>query len=372
MADLIQTVMNALPANAGATIASLTGQTPAAASAGVATAVPALLAGALQKSSTAAGASDLLGLVRQVTAAGNPLDQVSALLSDPGARSSYLSQGENLAGSILGGGTDSVARLIGSTQNIGGGAASTILAFVAPLVMGAIGRLIGSSPTPSGLQSVLAGERSNIARALPGGLGSMFGLGSAASAAVGAAEGASVWSRNWHWLLVALALIFVALFGLRYCSNQQVNLPHVSLTLPGGGSIDVVEGTIGYGVAKFLESSDPPPKTFVFDNLNFDTASNKLTRESAPTVATLVAILKAYPNVHVRIVGYTDNQGDPSANLKLSDARAASVKEDLVAGGIAADRIDTAGMGQDNPIADNGTEEGRAKNRRTELVIVSK
>ena len=113
-------------------------------------------------------------------------------------------------------------------------------------------------------------------------------------------------------------------------------------------------------------------ETFVFDNLNYDTASNALTPESKPTIDTLVLILKAYPNVRGRVVGYTDNQGDPAANKTLSDARAATVKKELSAQGIAGERIETAGMGEADPIADNATEEGRAKNRRTELVIVRK
>jgi outer membrane protein OmpA-like peptidoglycan-associated protein len=117
----------------------------------------------------------------------------------------------------------------------------------------------------------------------------------------------------------------------------------------------VPEGSIGYTVAKFLESNAPAPKTFIFDNLNYDTASNALTPESQPTVAALTAILKAYPNVQGRVVGYTDNQGDPAANKTLSDARATTVKNALVAGGIAAGRIETAGMGEANPVADNAT-----------------
>ncbi|HEY9234829.1 MAG TPA: OmpA family protein, partial [Phenylobacterium sp.] len=145
-----------------------------------------------------------------------------------------------------------------------------------------------------------------------------------------------------------------------------------TLTLPGGATISVAPGSIGYGVATFLASNEPAPKTFVFDNLNYDTASNALTPESRPTVETLAAILKAYPNVQARVVGYTDNQGDPAANKTLSDARAATVKREMVALGIAADRIETAGMGEADPVADNATEEGRAKNRRTELVIVRK
>ena len=85
-----------------------------------------------------------------------------------------------------------------------------------------------------------------------------------------------------------------------------------------------------------------------------------------------MVILKAYPNVRARVVGYTDNQGDPAANKTLSDNRAATVSKKIIDSGVAADRLETAGMGDANPVADNATEDGRAKNRRTELVIVRK
>jgi outer membrane protein OmpA-like peptidoglycan-associated protein len=89
-------------------------------------------------------------------------------------------------------------------------------------------------------------------------------------------------------------------------------------------------------------------------------------------VTNLIAILKAYPNAEVQLVGHTDNSGDPAANMKLSQDRANAVRDMLVNGGIDANRISTAGYGQDKPIASNDTGEGRAKNRRTELVVTKK
>ena len=114
------------------------------------------------------------------------------------------------------------------------------------------------------------------------------------------------------------------------------------------------------------------PKRFVFDNLNFETGSTKLTPDSIPTVDSLVAILKAYPAVAVRLEGYTDNTGDAAANKKLSLDRAVTVKEIMIAGGIADARIGTDGYGEEKPIAPNETEEGRAKNRRTELIVAKR
>lgn len=367
MSSLTDTMMNQLPADAISKLAGFLGKSPGLTASSLTAAVPALFAGALQRSSTATGASELLGMVKNATAGGNPLDRIGSVLSDDRSRETYIAQGHGLADTLLGGQSRTVATAQNDSTHIGGGSAATILALVAPLVLGFIGRAVGPMATVSGLQSWFSNERGGILKALPSGFSSILGMGTATVAAAQAGI-----SRNLLW--IGAALLAVSLFfGVRYCANLRTpTLEAIVLQLPGGGSINVMQGSIGASVARFLESSDPAPKTFVFDNLNFDTASNALMPESKPTAATLVTILKAYPNSEIRIVGYTDNQGDPSSNLQLSEARAESVKQEFVNGGIAAERIATAGMGEQNPIADNGTEQGRAKNRRTELEIVKK
>jgi len=400
VSNLVQTVLGAVTPDLTARLGSLFGESSGAVSKGLSAAVPALLAGALQQSSTTSGANGLLGLVGQALGAGNPLDRLPTLLGDEAERASLLGQGRGLADGLLGPQTGSVTDSLASFAGLKGGSAAQILALAAPLVLGAIGKALGPSPTPSGVQSLLADQRASILGALPPGLGSLFGLGGAARAAeTGAAATTSAgrggFAKILPWLIAA-AIILALIFGLRNCGARQAETPVApppettqappaapapapaatpaaeTLTLPGGATISVAPGSIGYGVATFLASNEPAPKTFVFDNLNYDTASNALTGESRPTVETLAAILKAYPNVQSRVVGYTDNQGDPAANKTLSDARAATVKRELVALGVGAERVETAGMGEADPIADNATEEGRAKNRRTELVIVKK
>jgi outer membrane protein OmpA-like peptidoglycan-associated protein len=74
----------------------------------------------------------------------------------------------------------------------------------------------------------------------------------------------------------------------------------------------------------------------------------------------------------VALEGHTDNTGDPIANKTLSVDRAVAVKELMVKGGIPASRITSAGYGQENPVAQNDTEQGRAKNRRLELVVLKR
>ena len=89
---------------------------------------------------------------------------------------------------------------------------------------------------------------------------------------------------------------------------------------------------------------------------------------SQPQVDQVLALLQADPSLTLAVEGHTDNTGSAARNRALSQARARAVVAALAAKGIDAARLSAAGFGQDTPIADNATEEGRAKNRRVELV----
>jgi len=142
---------------------------------------------------------------------------------------------------------------------------------------------------------------------------------------------------------------------------------------PAAANVAVPTASVKSPLETFLaDGSRTAPHTFVFDHLNFASASTQLTPDSPATVASLSQILKAHPNAQVRLSGHTDNTGARPANQKLSLDRANAVKEMLVSSGIAAERITTNGYGQDRPIAPNDTEEGRARNRRTELTVTQK
>jgi outer membrane protein OmpA-like peptidoglycan-associated protein len=102
--------------------------------------------------------------------------------------------------------------------------------------------------------------------------------------------------------------------------------------------------------------------------INFDVDSDHLRTDAKPAIDQLVAALKSNPAWSVSIEGHTDSTGTAARNLDLSQLRAKSVKAALVAAGIAAERLTTAGLGQTKPIASNDTEMGRAQNRRVEVV----
>jgi outer membrane protein OmpA-like peptidoglycan-associated protein len=111
----------------------------------------------------------------------------------------------------------------------------------------------------------------------------------------------------------------------------------------------------------------PAPPMVVLTGANFAFDSAKLTAEGKAKLAETVSSLKASPNLRVSVQGHTDSLGSEAYNLLLSKRRAEAVKSELVAQGIAPDRIETSGFGEANPVADNGTEAGRAANRRVEV-----
>jgi OmpA-OmpF porin, OOP family len=106
--------------------------------------------------------------------------------------------------------------------------------------------------------------------------------------------------------------------------------------------------------------------------INFDTGKATIKPESAQAIAEIAKLLKADPGLNLGVVGHTDDVGNVENNIKLSQDRARAVLQALVSNhGIAASRLRAYGCAMFAPVASNDTEEGRAKNRRVELVKLS-
>jgi outer membrane protein OmpA-like peptidoglycan-associated protein len=107
----------------------------------------------------------------------------------------------------------------------------------------------------------------------------------------------------------------------------------------------------------------------ILEGLYFDTDKDTVRPDSQPLIEELAKLMKGNPQLKVRVVGHTDNQGATDHNLDLSRRRAASVASELTSKhGIANDRLAPFGCGPYSPVATNDSEEGRARNRRVELV----
>lgn len=231
----------------------------------------------------------------------------------------------------------------------------------------------------------------------------LAGAGAVAGATTGAA-GAGVHGardvdveggKSWlPWILGALALFALLVFGLRSCENVEpaavaptagdnvvaapaatdvaVAVAEQSVTLPGGNTIMLAPQTIGFDLQRYLASVEPAPRRFEFERLNFDAARAELRAIDAPTVNGLARILAAYPAARVQLVGYADARGTTAPNATLGAQRAQTVAAALIAAGVAADRVETASGGETGPTDTNATFEGQAQNRRTELVVLAK
>jgi OmpA-OmpF porin, OOP family len=343
--------------------------------------VPSLAGIACNQASSPGGASKILGLLNSSGLDSSVLSNFSGALNGGSATEGLLKTGSNLLNGLLGDKVGAVANVIASFSGIQVSSATKLLGLAAPLLFGLLGKHVaGGGVSAASLPALLASHRDTIQQFAPAGLAGALGLSSNSNlcgVAPVSPVAMSVTKEGfpiWKWLLPLLAILALLLFlGIRSC-----NAPHapklLSITLPCGTVLSVEEGSFNYNLATFLmKASDSElPKTFVFDHLNFDSATTNLTPESNPTVTNLVAILKCYPSMQVELDGYTDSTGDAAANKQLSVNRANAIRDLLVQGGVDTARVTTAGFGADKPLASNDSEEGRAKNRRTELVVVKK
>jgi outer membrane protein OmpA-like peptidoglycan-associated protein len=270
------------------------------------------------------------------------------------------------------------------------GSVTSLLSLAAPIVMSVLGKQIASRGLDAtGLMSLLGGQRDAIMALVPGGLAGLLGGPAPRAIPDEPVEFDRRRPSLWGWPLLAAILAGVALlFLFARGRDPEVATPALptpgaqapaasirqstSLALPDGRTLSVNRGGFLDQLNGFLAGkvSGDLPRRFVFDDLNFEPGTTTLTTPSRATVEALGSVLKGYPAVQVSLEGHTDSTGDAVANKKLSLDRAEAVKAMLAQAGVAADRISVAGYGQERPVASNDTDDGRAANRRTELVVM--
>ncbi len=132
------------------------------------------------------------------------------------------------------------------------------------------------------------------------------------------------------------------------------------LTVTNGGYKSILTAS------KLAEDIDK--QGYVTINVNFDTNKSIIKDQDKPALNEVVALLQDDTDLKLSVDGHTDNVGNAAANKTLSKQRSDSIVKYLTSNGVAADRLVAKGFGSEKPVADNRSEEGRAKNRRVELV----
>ncbi len=374
--DLFAEVNRVWTPGAISRVAGLIGETPANTEKAAQATVASLAGLACNRAATPTGADNILNLISERKLDHGISTGFGSLLDLENGVSKISDTGSGLVRGLLGTNVPAVAGTIAAASGIKASSASYLMSLLAPLVYGILGKEAQARGlTGAGLSSLLASHRDLILRYAPAGLASALGVNSMSNlcgspvpmerpVAMPIPEPRG--NSRWLWAL-PVVLLAIAIPTYRSCSSPTM----ASVTLPCGTVLTVHPGSFTQNLATFLlKGSDSElPKRIVFDYLNFDTASAQLNADSNPTVRDLTAIMKCYPGLQVQLEGHTDSTGDPVANKTLSLNRATTVKNMLVSGGIEDSRISVDGWGEEKPIASNDTEEGRARNRRTELVV---
>ncbi len=381
------------------------GEDPAKTKSALGSALPAILGGLVSKGSSSEGASEILGMITKGGFGEDTLKGLSGAFSGGEATKNLLNTGRELLSGIFGGKLSGVIDWICESGKIGKSTASSLLALAVPAVMGFLGREAkGANLDGAGLMNLLSGQAGFLKNLAPAGLGSVVGLPAGISGiARTVSEPVKKAAAAWKWVLplfiLGAALLYV--FGRFGTPTVPTSVKEVKeavtgtvekvavetgvvverlgrmlpVTLPTGVELTVPEFGAEKRLIAFIEDEARPVDTttwFTLDRLEFETGSANLKPSSMEQLRNIAQIMKAYPNVGLKIGGYTDSTGNPEANLKLSHTRARNTMNELIGLGVDPARLEAEGYGDKHPVADNSTEEGRQKNRRIDLKVTRK
>ncbi|MCX8043452.1 MAG: OmpA family protein [Desulfobacterota bacterium] len=182
-------------------------------------------------------------------------------------------------------------------------------------------------------------------------------IGAGIGTAVGAGVGYAAGGKKGAAIGAGTGLLVGALSGAaigKYMDNQERELR---------------EGLARAEAASIQREQDILAVTFKSDFL-FDVNSSSIKPGAYQEIDRVAEVLKKYPQTRIRIEGHTDSTGSEDYNQRLSEQRAEAVKNALITRGIDPARLETIGLGESAPIADNNTEAGRQMNRRVRVVII--
>jgi len=442
-------------------------------------AIPTLISGLMNQSSTSNGASTVFNLLGEQKNDGKIFSNILSLISND--KSTLLSTGTKLVSRIFGDKTNGIIDLLASFTGVKKETSSSIMAMAAPLVLDAIGQQKDKLDLDTnGITSLLMNQKDYIKNYLPVGINSALGISSLDAVVETAKDNISKTVSNtvshttstvkniardtrqtvnntyenttensggiMRWLLpLLLLLLLLGLLAMlvnkcnkgnggttggqvtdttathsnshghkhtagdghnhgtdsaTHANTNNNAATNVPVTLPKA-TVDTVTGAVTYDLGTIMTKKLPNGTEIKYptngseaalinfiEKGNIDTVDKskgwinlydvqfvkgtEYRKGAAEQIANIVNVLKAYPNVQIKLGGYTDNTGAIEANNKISQQRADKVKAEMDKSGVSKQITKAEGYGPQHPVADNNTAEGRAQNRRVSIRVVGK
>jgi outer membrane protein OmpA-like peptidoglycan-associated protein len=387
--------------------ATLLGETEGNVQKAVRAAIPVVLTGVLHKAATTEGASNIWNLSKQ--AAGSDFfGQLHELSAGPGglvAGSTLLNKSTDFTRRLLTDRTDPVIKEVSQYAVVSVPSATFITGVVSFASLDSMGRhIINSHVDATGLKQWLEAQRDSIIHAIPDGLQVKTALG------INHYPGekvAGVKRNTALYVVVGLLVVILVVFFI-YRSRKQseavtyagatdtllvthatpttapgsatsttdtVQASAIQVTLPNGQVLDAYQGGTEDRLVAFLNDHHRRldkkwGNWFDFTKVGFASNSSSLLLESEVQLKNIVAILGAFPKARIKIGGYSDNTGDSTDNVRLSQQRADNILAKLKDLGAKSSQLTGAeGYGPNYPVGDNGTAAGRASNRRMSVDV---
>ncbi|MDP2314049.1 MAG: OmpA family protein [Pseudomonadota bacterium] len=376
--------------------AGMLGESSSSVKAGLGAMVPSILGQAASRSQDTGFMQQVFGWISN-PAFDAPRDPSSLLTSASEAGSPVAAMGESLVAALFGDRTPAVAEGLARATGMRAASSKSLLLLAASLALGVLrGGVREARVTPGGFAQWFGSQAPGLNAAMPAWLADVMKPGLVGAPRVEApprieppptprpvapAPPPERATSKLAYIILGVLVLAGLVWGLANRGAEEgpvagpgVEAPGPTITrqLPTGVTLEYPQNSLEASLLRAINAGEGPGAGwFDFDRLAFETDSATLSASSQPQLQNIARILEAYPNVVVEVAGFTDNQGDPAANLELSQRRAEGVAQALGTLGVGSDRLQARGYGEAEPLASNADEAGRARNRRVSIRILS-
>ena len=401
MASIVDTIAQSMSSALISQLSTTTGDTTSNIETGLSAAIRAMTASVAMRADDPGAMEQIHAMAIDPASDLSSPDRTEELVSREISGSNGTSPSDFLQSLLLGNRMSNMSESLASYAGVSTATARSLFGIATSLVLSYLGRMIRADRLdPSALSDRLAAERESTVAGLPPALSKFYPsveataqsilptipLGAPLAADHVATTAAEKRRATLTWAvpaaIVALGVwTIVGYFSMmRTPEYSDDGLPAVGTSgfekreLPDGVKLRFPPTGTEARLLTFIQSSEPETREnwFEFDRLHFETGSAVLKNDSTEQLSNIAEILQGYPLVSLKIGGYTDNIGNPATNMRLSEMRAEAVRDQLQGMGIDPSRLTAEGYGDQHPVADNSTAEGRAQNRRVAIRVTSK